>query len=150
MRSFASTWTLSNPFGWQIIENASGVITGKLMASRIIPFIRSQVTALPPETDTCLTILGRANGHTTTISKHALSTFSALSSCASRYETILEKYFFCHFFRQVEIFFKKNFRKNPNLADPSCGYARGITPGYGGGKYAPRPRLPFLLVCFEN
>ena len=44
-------------------------------------------------------------------------------------QRILKKCFFCHFFRQVEFFFKNKFRKNPNLADPSCAYEGGSPPG---------------------
>ena len=44
---------------------------------------------------------------------------------------MLKKYVFYHFFRQVEFFSKKVLRKNPNLADPSCGYAGGPPPGRG-------------------
>ena len=65
-------------------------------------------------------------------------------------QRILKKYFFCHFFRQVEFFFKNKIRKNPNLVDPSCGYAGGSPPGRGVENTRQEPGYPFCDFISKN
>ena len=63
----------------------------------------------------------------------------------------MEKYFFGHFFRQVEIVFKKKIRTISNSADPSCGYAGGLPPGRGVENARQDPGYPFCgLVSKTN
>ena len=61
------------------------------------------------------------------------------------------EYLFCHFFRQVELFFKNKIRKNSNSADPSCGYAGGSPPGRGQENARQDPGYPLCgFVSKQN
>ena len=62
----------------------------------------------------------------------------------------MEKYFFYHFFRQVEIFFKKKIRKNPNLTDPSCTYEGGSPPSRGVENVRQDPGYHFCAFILKN
>ena len=60
-----------------------------------------------------------------------------------QFDCILPNILFVIFFAKLKFFSKFFFRKNPNLADPSCGYARRSPPGRGVENARQDPGYPF-------